>query len=98
MKARNFWLSFVALFMLNAGVFEVSAQTVFKGILLRSKEKIIKENNFAQAKHFDSDPDSDQIYLKYEKSLYEEFSLIVQMRFSVEAYPYRNNPSPISTL
>ena len=91
MKARIFWLSFVALFMLNAGVFEVSAQTVFKGILLRSKEKIIKENNFAQAKHFDSDPDSDQIYLKYEKSLYEEFSLIVQMRFSVEAYPYRNN-------
>lgn len=91
MKARFFWLSFVALFMLNAGVFEVSAQTVFKGILLRSKEKIIKENNFAQAKHFDSDPDSDQIYLKYEKSLYEEFSLIVQMKFSVEAYPYRNN-------
>ena len=40
MKARNFWLSFVALFMLNAGVFEVSAQTVFKGILLRSKEKV----------------------------------------------------------
>ncbi len=90
MKARIFWLSFVALFMLNAGVFEVSAQTVFKGILLRSKEKIIKENNFAQAKYFDSDPDSDQIYLKYERSLYEEFSLIVQMKFSVEAYPYRN--------
>ena len=40
MKARFFWLSFVALFMLNAGVFEVSAQTVFKGILLRSKEKV----------------------------------------------------------
>lgn len=91
MKARIFWLSFVALFLINASVFEVSAQTIFKGILLRSKEKIIKENNFAQAKYFDSDPDPDQIYLKYEKSLYEEFSLIVQMKFSVEAYPYRNN-------
>ena len=91
MKARIFWLSFVALFLMSADVFEVSAQTIFKGILLRSKEKIIKENNFAQAKYFDSDPDSDEIYLVYEKSLYEEFSLIVQMKFSVKAYPYRNN-------
>ena len=40
MKVRNFWLSFVALLLLNTVAVEVSAQKVFKGIILRSQEKV----------------------------------------------------------
>ncbi len=117
MKVRNFWLSFVALLLLNAGAVEVSAQKVFKGIILRSKEKVEytstewvkvdrpKVDDSMEEDSVDSVVESIDLetgtYFKngeYYKSQevkklrHEMFSLSVQMDFSVEAYPYRNNP------
>ena len=117
MKVRNFWLSFVALLLLNAGAVEVSAQKVFKGIILRSKEKVEYTSTEwveVELPKADDSMEEDSIgsvvesidletgvysengvsYMSQEvkKLAYEVFSLSVQMDFSVEAYPYRNNP------
>ena len=117
MKARIFWLSFVALLLLNAGAVEVSAQKVFKGIILRSQEKVEYTSTEwveVELPKADDSMEEDSIgsvvesidletgvysengvsYMSQEvkKLAYEVFSLSVQMDFSVEAYPYRNNP------
>ncbi len=117
MKARIFWLSFVALLLLNAGVVEVSAQKVFKGIILRSQEKVeYTSTEWVEVELSEADdpmeedsigsvvesidletgvyPKNGVSYMNQEvkKLAYEVFSLSVQMDFSVEAYPYRNNP------
>ncbi|MBR3518771.1 MAG: hypothetical protein IKN77_01455 [Paludibacteraceae bacterium] len=116
MKARIFWLSFVALLLLNAGVVDVSAQKVFKGIILRSQEKVEYTSTEwveVELPETDDSVEEDSIgsvvesidletgdskngvsYMSQEvkKLAYEVFSLSVQMDFSVEAYPYRNNP------
>ena len=90
MKARIFWLSFVALLLLNAGVVDVSAQKVFKGIILRSQEKVLIKNKYMRNNGVDFDPD-DVVLKMPEMHGYELYSLRVTMDYSAEAYPYRNN-------
>ncbi len=90
MKVRNFWLSFVTLLLLNTVAVEVSAQKVFKGIILRSQEKVLIKNKYMRNNGANFDPN--EVFVKMpEIHGYELFSLSVTMDYSAEAYPYRNN-------
>lgn len=90
MKHKSILLISIVL-LLNLLSVDTSAQMYNKFILLRSKEKV----NYTE--RVCADKEIEPFTWTYEcndveKTDYEEFHLLIDMDFSVDAYPYRNNP------
>ena len=113
MKIKRCLVTVAALLMANAALVELSAQTVFKGFLLRSNEKMdfvseewvreglsesekkeLLESLGEDASEEDKESVQDAQGWKrkeVKKNGYEIIALNVEMDFSADAYPYRDN-------